>query len=185
MLSKIIRIQIEKRFGKEVRYPTDCEALAGHISMVTGQRVSTSTMKRVLGFVKGTREPRLYTLDVIAMYLGYANWDAYLEALTSTDNSEFLAVRQVEVRSLRKGDKVEFTYEPDRKVAMRYLGDFLFRVTGSANSKILVDDEVRILNMVLDYPLLVSSVTRGGSDMGPFKAGKVSGITSITINGQP
>jgi len=61
MLSKITRKEIETKFGKEIRYPADCEALSSHILMETKQRVSTSTLKRILGFVKGIKEPRLYS----------------------------------------------------------------------------------------------------------------------------
>ena len=55
MLSKITLNDIEQRFGKTVRYTTDCEALAGHISMETKQRVSASTVKRLLGFIKALK----------------------------------------------------------------------------------------------------------------------------------
>ena len=37
MLSKITLKEIELKFGQEIRYPTDCESLSGHISMITLQ----------------------------------------------------------------------------------------------------------------------------------------------------
>ena len=78
MLSKIIKEKIHHRFGNEVRYPKDCEALAQHISNQCKTRISGSTLRRLYGFVKGIREPRLYTLDIIAEYLGYKSWEQLL-----------------------------------------------------------------------------------------------------------
>ncbi|MBU0487815.1 MAG: hypothetical protein KKD31_07665 [Bacteroidetes bacterium] len=181
MLSEITRKEIEKKFGQEVRYPTDCEALAGHISMETKQRVSTSTLKRILGFVKGTKEPRLFTLDVIAQYLGCKNWDEYLERFARIENSEFLNLEQINIDKLKIDCRIEFTYEPDRRVEMLYCGDYEFIVVDSENSKLIQGDKLKILNIIKQYPMIISSVERGGIDIGQFKAGKISGITNINI----
>ncbi|MEI7594139.1 MAG: hypothetical protein WCK02_00205 [Bacteroidota bacterium] len=181
MLSKITLKEIENKFGQEIRYPTDCEALSGHISMVTKERVSTSTLKRILGFVKGTKEPRLFTLDVLAKYLGYENWDLYIEKFSNTNNSEFLNIEQVDVSMLDVNDIVCFSYEPNREVTMRYLGDFIFEVEVSQNSKLLKSDKIKVLHIVKHYPLLINSVVRNEKDLGQLKAGKVSGITNIVV----
>ena len=66
MLSEIIKQKIEERFGKAVRYPKDCEALALVISQDCNERVSASTVKRLYGFVSGVEQPRRFTLDLIA-----------------------------------------------------------------------------------------------------------------------
>ncbi len=181
MLSEITRREIEQRFGKEIRYPTDCEALAGHISMETKQRVSTSTIKRILGFVKGTKEPRLYTLDVIAQYLGFRNWDSYIEKFAKIENSEFLNLEMVNLETLKKNCKIEFTYEPNRRVVVKYCGDYNFTVVDSENSKLLKGDKLRILNIIRKYPMIITTVERNGKNIGQFKAGKVSGITAVNI----
>ena len=181
MLSAITRKEIETKFGKEVRYPTDCEALAGHISMETKQRISASTLKRVLGFVKGTKEPRLFTMDVLAQYLGFDNWDKYLDKFSKIENSEFLNLEQIDVSKLKKQTKIEFSYEPNRKVDMIYKGNFIFEVTDSFNSKLFKSDQLKIFHIIRHYPLIIYSIIRNGQEMGQFKAGKISGITEINV----
>lgn len=181
MLSKITLKEIELKFGQEIRYPADCEALSGHISMITKERVSTSTLKRLLGFVKGTKEPRLFTLDVLAKYLGYENWDFYIEKFSNTDNSEFLNIEQVDVSTIEVNDIVSFSYDPNRDVILKYLGNFIFEVDASQNSKLQKYDKLKVLHFVKHYPLLINSVVRDEKDMGQFKAAKVSGIKNIVI----
>ena len=181
MLSKITIKEIEQRYGAEIRYPTDCEALAGSISKETKQRVSASTLKRILGFIKGTKEPRLYTLDIIAQYLGHKNWDFYTDKFSKIENSEFLGLEQIDISTLSPNDKIEFTYDPNRKLEIQYHGDYNFVVSESINSKLQKGDELKILHIIKDYPLIIQTVNRNGLNLGQFKAGKISGITNINV----
>jgi hypothetical protein len=68
--------KIEKRFGRPIRYSKDCEALSISIARACHERISATTLKRLFGFARKIEAPRRYTLDVLAIYAGYANWDA-------------------------------------------------------------------------------------------------------------
>ena len=70
-----------------MRYPKDCNALADHISALCKTKISGSTLKRLYGFVKGTQEPRLYTLDIISEYLGFRGWENYSLSLDKSDSA--------------------------------------------------------------------------------------------------
>ncbi|MBN2727810.1 MAG: hypothetical protein JXR53_01155 [Bacteroidales bacterium] len=172
MLSTITRRQIEKKFGQEIRYPSDCDALAAHIQHITKQNISVSTLKRILGFVSGVKEPRLFTLDVLAKYIGYENWDVYLENFSKIENSDFVNLEQITVSELDKGVSIEFYYDPDRKVNMKYNGNFTFVVTESVNSKLISGDIIKLTHIIRHYPLIVHSVVRDNRELGQFKAGK-------------
>src|SRR6266700_3733422 len=74
MLSEEIRVKIEKRFGKPIVYHKDCEALAESIEKAVNERIGVTTLKRLYGIDKDFREPRKYTLNVLAQYLGYPDW---------------------------------------------------------------------------------------------------------------
>ena len=179
MVSKHIKAEIERRLGREIRYPLDCEALAIDISLKCSERVSASTLKRFFGFVPNT-EPRMYTLDVLSHYLGYKNWDEYLDSLTNkSESSEFVNIDELIITSLQIGDRYMFCYEPMRKVAFEYIGNSRCRIEESVNSKLHVGDIVHITSIALEYPLLISSVERNGVHIGSQTVGKVSGITSI------
>ncbi|HPF01150.1 MAG TPA: hypothetical protein PKY63_10820 [Bacteroidales bacterium] len=181
MLSAIIKKEVEDTFGKEIRYPADCEALSAHISDKTGQSISITTLKRMFGFVNGTHEPRLYTLDVLAQYLGYPNWDVYYEKFIHIENSEFFTAEQIEIDALKPDAVIEIIYDPDRIIRLVYQGNFRFNVEHSTNSKLLRGDQLKIMSIVKHYPLIIASVIRDGKDLGRFVAGKSSGITGICI----
>ena len=78
MLSEAIKKDIEERFGSQIAYPKDCEALAEDISEKCNKRISSSTLKRLWGFHQSVNEPRMYTMDILANYLRHDNWSSYL-----------------------------------------------------------------------------------------------------------
>lgn len=189
ILSVVTRQHIEAKLGKTIRYPSDYEQLAYDIERTTKQRISTNTIKRLLGAIDSVREPRLYTLDVIAQYLGFENWDVYVVSLSKEGNSQFEktdssdtdACHEISVSELKAGAKVEFQYYPDRKVLLEHLGGKEFKVIGSTNSKLHLDDLVEVNNFYLNYPLIINRVVRDGLNIGRFTAGKISGLTYLKL----
>ncbi len=86
MIIPAIRQKIEARYGKPLRYSKDCEGLAHSITKSCLERVSVTTLKRLLGFAKSVEQPRLYTLDVIAGYIGYKDWSSLLANIQKTES---------------------------------------------------------------------------------------------------
>lgn len=172
---------LKQKSGSELRLPSDCEYLSLDIESKTGVRIGTTTLKRLIGFAQDERTPHTSTLDVIARYLGYAHWDE-LSKIEDKGNSDFDAPDD-EVRSadLQPGTGIEITYLPDRKVTLEYIGQSLYHVADSENSKLQKGDEVEIHNFVLHHPLLVVNVLRNGESLGQFTAGRVSGLSSIKL----
>lgn len=172
---------LKRRSGSDLRLPSDCEFLSLDIGSKTGVRIGATTLKRLLGFAQDEREPHASTLDAIARYLGYAHWEE-LKDIEDKGNSDF-GTTEEEIRSddLAPNRIVEFAYLPDRLVRLKYLGSHRYLVLESQNSKLLADDEIEVLNFVLHHPLLVLHVWREGKSLGQFTAGRISGLSSITV----
>ena len=172
---------LKDKSANDLRLPSDCEFLSLDIESKTGVRIGSTTLKRLLGFAQDERSPHASTLDAIARYLGFAHWDE-LKDIEDKGNSDF-GTTEEEIRSddLAPNRIVELTYLPDRLVRLRYLGSHRYLVLESQNSKLLVDDEIEVQNFVLHHPLLVLQVWRHGEKLGQFTAGRISGLSSITL----
>lgn len=181
MLSPIIREQIENKFGKSIRYHSDCEGLSIEIEKSTRQKISLNTLKRLFGFIDGVTEPRLYTLDTIALFLGFSNWDVYLLSLDQSGNSGFNSLNEISIDSLQLSDVIQFNYEPDREVKVVYESTNHFKVIFANNSKLKVNDLLEITHFVLSYPLVILNVEREGKSLGRFTAGRAGGLTLLKI----
>jgi hypothetical protein len=176
-----IRVLVEQKFGSTIQYPKDCEGLSRDLKIRIKVNVSPSTLKRLFGFVAGIETPRKYTLDAIANYLGFDGWEKVLDYRTNKSNSSFFSVQGIESKNLKKGTMISFTYEPNRQVKLLYTGNDRFKVLESKNSKLRENDILTFSFMVLGNTFIANNVIRSKKMLGRFNAGKVNGITSITV----
>lgn len=190
ILSQITKSKIEKVLGREIRYSSDYDCLAIDIEDKTHEHIGVNTLKRLLGDIPASNEPRLATLDVIAKYLGCPNWDVYSMEFNKGGNSEFNkqpnagegTMFELHSSTLKKGQKVEIQYYPDRQLILEYMGDDTFKVRKSVNSKLSADNTFKVSIMYKDYPLFLPSVkSKNGQELGSFTAGKISGLTYIKV----
>ncbi len=172
---------IEARYGKKDLQSCDCPALAEAIG------VSETTLKRMLGLVgkdspERRRIPHRSTMDILSHWLGYTNYSDLLKFLNQEDSaSEFADVESIETSGLHSGDIVEISYDPERRVRMRYEGAGILRIEEAVNSKLLPGDRIKIPYLVLGLELIAKEVWRGEKCLGAYRAAKDGGITSIEV----
>ena len=167
---------LRQKCGKDIRLSADCEYLALDIESVTGEHIGVNTLKRLLGFIDDEREPRISTLDIIARYLDFENWQAF-QVYDDKSNSSFESTAdEIRMEDLAVGQYLQIGYLPDRKLTIVYQGGNRFLVKSSENSKLHEGDMLLITHIVRGYPLLVSEVFRNGQSLGTFTAGKAQGI---------
>ena len=182
MNTKILIEMLEKRSGYAITSAADCEWLALDFTTRCGKGISVNTLKRLLGFLAyDGKSFRQSTLDTIAAYLGFRDWNEAESAAKDKVSAFGHNPAILNADKLTKGDLVTVTYAPDRQIVFEYRNDDRFVVAKSLNSKLRNDDEVEILNFILHHPLLVMQVWRKGESLGQFTAGRVSGLSSIVV----
>lgn len=73
--------EVKKVYDFPLNHAKDCENLAYHISNKTSERISGSTIKRLYGFVKTTSLPNKFTLNLLAKYIGFDDYNSFVEAI--------------------------------------------------------------------------------------------------------
>ena len=76
-----LRNDVEKHIGQALLSPSDFHGLIQQIWNQQRAILSLSTIKRLWGYVESNGTPRLSTLNTLAQFLGFADWNAYLVAL--------------------------------------------------------------------------------------------------------
>lgn len=178
-----LKLLIEQKYGKTLGTTTDFEEFSVHLSHDTGQNVSASTLKRLWGYVNDSHKPRMFTLDILAQYLGHANYYAFVSWLkTSTRyNSSFFNAKQLISNELDAGTEVEIGWSPNRLVRLCYLGESRYEVESSHNSK-LVDGDIFVTGcFIKGQPLYLPYIDRIGNRTAPFVAGRNGGLTIINV----
>lgn len=183
MLSERIKDMIAERFGREIRYSQDCEALSEDIFARTGEHLGLSTLKRMFGFTTAVVSARPSTMDIIAQYLGYSNGYKELAADLGNDPaiSAFDTLDTVDISSLDAGNRILLTYSPKRRIVMTYKGEGWFAINESANSKLIKGDIIRVANLTVGFELIAADVIRDGRSLGAYRAAKNGGLTIIEI----
>lgn len=75
---EILCKEILKTAGIRLRTPKDYDTLSLLIFQKTRMNISTSTLKRLMGYLPNTHiEPRLSTLDILSRYVGYIDYEGF------------------------------------------------------------------------------------------------------------
>ena len=176
---------VEKKYTKPLHTTTDFEVFSLYLSRECGLSVSTSTLKRLWGYVDYGHTPRIHTLDVLSVYLGYTSFDDFCQWLkTSTVyNSSFFSARKVLARDLAEGAELEIGWSPNRYLRLRYRGDSQFEVIESRQSKLCVGDCFEAVTFLIGQPLFLPYILRNGNRTSPFIAGRNGGLTLLNTLG--
>ncbi len=69
-----LKSEVLKKFGSQLLYTKDCKILADEICDKTECRISTTTIRRLFGFLKSRTSPAKFTLNILAVYIGFESW---------------------------------------------------------------------------------------------------------------
>lgn len=179
-IAELLRL-VEAHYPKSLQTSTDFDEFSLCLRKTLQESVSTSTLKRLWGYVGDSHLPRLQTLDVLARYLGHADFKQFcLWLKTSTAyNSSFFSTHQVLVSDLQPGSQVEIGWSPNRYLRLNYRGQGLFEVEEARQSKLLAGDRFEAVSFLMGQPLFLPYVLRNGLRLSPFIAGRNGGLTLL------
>lgn len=180
-----LRLRIEASIKRKIETPADFDFLRGIIWERTHEQISTSTLKRLWGYVDGIDNARNSTLNVLSKALGYESWDAFILKLKSEnmDNSDLVMSESVSSGDLKIGDMLMIAWQPNRVCRLKYLGDNQFEVMESQNSKLKVGDTFRCGLFILGEPVYINDLRQNNGTGEPklFVIGNKSGLTKLRV----
>ena len=178
-------LRIETSIKRKIQTPADFDFLRGIIWERTHEHISTSTLKRLWGYVDGVDNARNSTLNVLSKALGYENWDAFILKLRSenVDNSDLVLSESVSSGDLNVGDMLLIAWQPNRVCRLKYLGEDKFEVVEAQNSKLKVGDTFRCGLFILGEPVYINDLRQNNGTGEPklFVVGNRSGLTKLRV----
>lgn len=175
--------EVEKKYGRRIATTTDFESLSVVIEHQIGELLSSSTLKRLWGYVSLNPTPRVATLDILSRFVGQKNFKAFCESLKDSKAfvSTFFTAKYQTVAELASGVSVTVGWAPNRLVRLNYLGDFQFEVVSSENSQLLQGDRFELSEIIVGYPLYISRILRDGEYTPSYVAGQQGGINLLKV----
>ena len=186
-LLMLLRKDVEERCEFKVHTSHDFERLAETITNSGVGYISSSTLKRLWGYVKDTRGKRQATLDILARYIGYPKGFSEFESTVSAHSlveSGFDKKRVLDVLSLAPGTLVEVEWMPNRTVILCSLGSCILEVTESINAKLAPGMRVCCSRIIEGEKLMVDIIDGSNSKPLVYEAGKINGVIWKIIKGK-
>lgn len=178
---KCLRSDLEQRVGQQLQSPADFQLLIQQIWEKNHAVLSLSTIKRLWGYVESNGEPRLSTLNTLAKFLDFADWNAYLVALEQRGGTEsaMFTGEGIQTADLQVGDKIAVAWQPNRQCTFRYLGDNQFVVEDSKNAKLQQGTTFSAARFMISQPMYLDNILFADGTRTSYVAGKRNGLTSV------
>ena len=178
---KSLRSDLEQRVGQQLQSPADFQLLIQQIWEKKHAVLSLSTIKRLWGYVESNGEPRLSTLNTLAKFLDFTDWNAYLVSLEQRGGIEsaIFTGEGIQTVDLQAGDRIAVAWEPNRQCNFRYLGDNQFVVEESKNAKLQRGTTFSAARFMISQPMYLDNIFLVDGTRTSYVAGKLNGLTSV------
>ncbi len=178
-----LKADIEKKIGRNLLTPSDFNYLSLQINMTCNEQLSSHTIMRIWGYVRSKSKPSIHSLSLLCRFLGFYSFAHYTLDLNlkKSSSSSFIPTDLLVADVLKEGDYVSLKWNPDREVTLTYLGNFMFRVIESKNSRLVAGDEFQCMSFAKGAPFVALMSSNEASSKTSYIGGKQGGLTSISI----
>ena len=168
---------VQRTGGYSLSGSRDFESLSEQILLRPRERISPTTLKRMFGYLKEDVEPRAFTLDVLAQFVGYKNYDAFCrDHANSTIQSSVVLSQRLSADGLPVGQRVRLTWNPDRICIIAHRGNGRWEVEEARQTKLCTGDTFRCHLFIAHEPLFLDELRHGAGRPVSYVVGKRDGI---------
>lgn len=173
MLPELLRLKVEKKFGKPIKFAKDCKNLSFYIEKELNHhfpdnKISHITLQRAFGIISNCGKPNDYTLDILARYAGLKDWKDAINKTRGLLESQLNNASVIISANLEKGQLINIVYYPERKLKLLYQGQSVYEVVEVNTGKLQMGDLLTILRIELNFELVCEKVIRNGSNYGQY-----------------
>ena len=181
--ANIVRLRqlIENTIPRKIKTPTDFTYLSGIIYERCRETISESTLKRIWGYIDGYDTIRFHTLSILARFVGYNDWEDFVNSNSEDPNeqSEEILQKCIHSKNLEVREKLYFSWNPDRECVVEYLGDNTYKILDCKNTKLQKNSTFVCPFFIEGRSLYIDDLTMDGQTFAMFVAGKNGGLKIV------
>lgn len=178
-----LKKDVEEKVGRIIDTYSDFNYLYLELRKVISDSPSVSTLKRLWSYVPDSSTRSRRTLGSLARYLGFSDWNQYVESLMRSKRVEsgFIDAKTLLSSALQPGDIIELEWNPGRHIEIEALGNNKFSVISSVNSKLKKGMVFTALMFSKGLPFMCTDVADGETVVASYVAGSKNGLTSVRL----
>ncbi len=163
--------------------PTEFNELSLLIKKKTGRSLSLSSIKRIWGYVEYKGFPSVTTLNTLAQYNEFKDWESFMvdKAASDSDDSSFIEKTMINTDTLQTGDRLMLGWGNGKSCEIECVAHMRFRVSSSKNIKLQPGDTFTLHAVCVSHPIYVSDIERGDTRIPAYIGAKRGGITTISV----
>jgi hypothetical protein len=169
---------VETAIHQKLQSPKDFESLRERIFARIHVLVSTTTLKRVWGYLHTDSTPSHSTLDTLAQFVGYSDYDTFCcQSHTDIVSSTPVLSRHLDVATdMAENESLVLSWAPNRICEVKYLGFLRFVVIRSENTRLKKGDTFQCSLVIEGEPLYLSGLLQGETRLPNYVCGKQGGV---------
>lgn len=121
--------------GQKITTSGDFNMMIEKVWRRTHTRLSPTTTKRIWGYLHEEVQPRLATLDALARFAGYRDYEAFTSVGGEVESNPILT-RHITDKDIDIGQHLCLVWKPGRRIVARHEGEGNFTVVESEKSKL-------------------------------------------------
>lgn len=169
--------RVEETAGIKPVKSKDFENLVMSVYDRTGTLLSPTTLKRIWGYLNEPTVTRSSTLDILARFCGWINYEAFCSGCVPEIESGYVGVKVLNVlRDLEKGDVLTLRWHPARICEIIYQGYGQWVVGRSQGTRLVEGDTFRCTMLMSGEPLYLEDVVHKGVPSGIYVCGRRNGV---------
>lgn len=176
----ILKNATEETLGRKIQTPKDFEYLSKSIFFRLRTNVSSTTLKRMWGYLKENTQTRESTLNILSRFIGFNDWAEFCDKSQSEPNpsqqEHILLKKKISSKELQPNQEIEINWFPNKWCRIKYLGEHSFIVNKSLNTKICENDTFQCYLLIEGEPMYLDNFVHDGLPPVTFVAGKERGI---------
>lgn len=164
--------------------PAEFNNLGSLIHKKTQYTISTSSIKRLWGYVNYGNFPSRTTLNILAKFNDFKDWDTFLNEISFDDSnsdssSAFMDNSLLNANYLNIGDVIILKWGGRKQCTLEYISYLRFKVLDSRNIKLEPGDTCTLHSVCIGLPLFISNIQRKGVIVPAYIGAKKRGIRTI------
>ena len=170
---------VEESMHRKMMTQTDFENLSDAIYSRTHEMLSATTLKRLWGKIHADHAPSTRTLNTLALFLGYTDFNGFCQHQHEGDTppSNPVLSEHIDVSTdIKVDDEITLYWAPGRVCHIRYIGHYQFVVTESEMTRLQPGDTFCCSMFINGEPLYLKDLVQGGRPPIKYVCGTKGGI---------
>lgn len=189
---KALKSLIDKKYGK-ITTTIDYEStsniydlgIEGTIYKETGERISGSTVERIVGLTSENRKTNIQSIKVIAKYLGFADYEVLLNFLEKSGFDTLSEKRSFDPLIFLRNNSLEIRFKSGNQILIQMLENNMFVVKNQVGTKLHTGDKIEINTLKVNEEFILNYVLRNKNkeiiNLGLYKTGYFNPVVEIRV----